>query len=514
MATKGAKGTGKPKAVKAAGKVAKAAGKAQASKVAKAQDVWTEYTIWLAEHAPGAFANLAPPASAAALDALEKQLGQALPKALRQLLSRHDGERKIDGPSVLPGLRFLSCKRIVREWKTWASLRKSEAKHLPEHDAAAGNLDPGVRPVYTHPAWIPLFQDGDRADYFGIDLAPAPGGKKGQLINFGRDEDQHFIAAADLDSFLAFWLAEARAERCGGDDDDDEPGDSFVHLGGNSIDVLRKPAQARAKELEPPKKLEPWKPPADAKPALSETALLPVPNPTRDLGPRFAALGEVHSVFLAGLTANPKPRANAAVFWYEGRNLWEKKAGQLPWTHGDDALYYRSPSEHLGAVPLSFPPGIHPGLACKAVLLENTKARPSPCSITFQYERGSDGVWRGNYAVETREQDLALTKGREPFEKKLFAELKKLLGDGIERAAVIYSHNPRQKAGPELRVFRKGDQYTSFHDLSGPLLDCWNDLIQFLQSQGVSRLLNVVLELKQPRPTARPLQSVFILSCR
>ena len=56
MATKGAKGTGKPKAVKAADK----------AKGAAKQDVWAEYTTWLAENAPRAFANLAPPASEAA----------------------------------------------------------------------------------------------------------------------------------------------------------------------------------------------------------------------------------------------------------------------------------------------------------------------------------------------------------------------------------------------------------------------------------------------------------------
>jgi cell wall assembly regulator SMI1 len=495
MATKGAQGKGKGKAA------------------AKARDVWGEYTTWLAEHAPEAFANLAPPASESALDDLEKQLGQALPKPVRELLARNDGERKVDGPSALPGLRFLSCQRVVKEWKMWASLRASEAAHLDEHDAAAANLDPGVRPVYTHPAWIPLFQDGDRSDYFGLDLAPARGGKKGQLINFGRDEDQHFIAAPDLDAFLAFWLAEVRAGRCAAHDQ--EPRDSFVHQQGNSIDVLRKPAQVRAKKLETPKSSVPWKPPADERPAASSCALLPVPDPNRDLGPRFASLDEVHAVFLAGLIADPAPRADAAIYWYEGLNLWQKKAGQLPWTRGDDALYYRSRNQHLGAVQgLAFPPGKLAGPTCKAVLLENAKAAASPSTITFQYERGPDGVWRGNYAVETHEQNLALLQGREPYVKKLCAELKRLLSDGIERAAVIYGNNPRQKDGPELRVFRTGDQYTTFHDLSGALLDRWNDLVRFLQGQGVSRLLNVSIELDLPRPTARPKQRVMILSCR
>lgn len=493
MPSSGAKGTGKPKAT----------------------DVWAEYTSWLAEHAPRASANLAPPASEQALDELEKEIQQALPKQARALLARNDGERTADGPSVLPGLRFLSCKRIAKEWKMWADLRESEAAHLDEHDAAAKNLDPGVRPVYTHPAWLPLFQDGDRSDYFGVDLAPARGGKKGQVINFGRDEDQHFIAATDLEAFLAFWLAEARAGRCGGHADDDEPGDSFVHQKGNSIDVLRKPAQERAKKLEPPKPTEPWQPPANTQPASSTTALLPVASPARDLGPRFASLDELNAAYLAALAADPTPAADTAIYWYEGLNLWEKKAGQLPWTRGDDALYYRSSSKHLGAVPgLSFPRDKLPGVICKALLLDHAQATPSPSTIAFQYQRGSNGAWSGDYAIETHEQNLALLDGREPFVKKLCAELKNLLGNGIERAAVIYGNNPREKVGPELRVFRTGDKYTSFHDLSGPLLDRWNDLIGFLQNHGVSRLLSVTIELDQPRPKAKPSQKVLILSCR
>jgi cell wall assembly regulator SMI1 len=257
--------------------------------VSASKDVWEQYRSWLAEQAPLAFANLAPPATAKELAELEHQLGQKLPKSVRRLLTHNNGERRPKGAGVLPGLRFLSCRRILAEWKGWESLRNAKAARLETHDAAASNLDPGVLPVYTHPGWIPLFQDGDRADYLGVDLAPDAKGKRGQVINFGRDEDQHFIAFADVEPFLAFWLAEARAGRCRQHaGDGDEAAGTLLHRRGNSIDLLRRPAQARAKRLAPKKK--PLVVPKRS--ASSRQALLPLLDPKRELGPRDRRLDQ------------------------------------------------------------------------------------------------------------------------------------------------------------------------------------------------------------------------------
>src|SRR5436190_1344770 len=209
---------------------------------------WAAYSGWLEEHAPRAFANLAPPASATALRAVETTIGQKLPDGVRALLARNDGQRHLEGCTVLPGLRFLSCARIVREWKSWASLRQGPAKNLDAHDAHCSSLTPGVRAVYTAPGWVPLFQDGDRADYFGVDLGPEPEGKRGQIINFGRDETDHFIAFGDLGDFLGFWLKEAEAGRCKVvDAGSGEDGAGLRHRKGSSIDVLRPKVKAPSK---------------------------------------------------------------------------------------------------------------------------------------------------------------------------------------------------------------------------------------------------------------------------
>jgi cell wall assembly regulator SMI1 len=93
--------------------------------------------------------------------------------------------------------------------------------------------------VYTHASWIPMFKDGWRADYLGLDLEPLAAGTVGQVINFGRDEDAHFAAFSDLSAFLGFWLDEARAGRCRLLPAEKGAPEWLEHVDGNSIDVLR-----------------------------------------------------------------------------------------------------------------------------------------------------------------------------------------------------------------------------------------------------------------------------------
>lgn len=205
------------------------------------EPVWSAYCKAIGEQAPHAFANLGPGASVEALAKLEGAVGHALPPELRQLLALNDGQIANDGCCVLPGLTLLSCRSIEHEWSVWAQLRASQtADELESLDDACRSLDDGVLDVYTHPGWIPLLKDGWRADYLGLDLAPTLQGRAGQIINFGRDEEQHFVAFPDLTACVSFWLAELLAGRCR-----ELPATAknplpwLEHEAGNSLEVLR-----------------------------------------------------------------------------------------------------------------------------------------------------------------------------------------------------------------------------------------------------------------------------------
>lgn len=202
---------------------------------------WKQYTEWLRENAPDAFENLAPPATDAELEALEKAIGQTVSEELKELLRLNNGERDWAKCCALPGLVFLSTEKIADRWRVWEELRRDETPEaLAELDKYATALDPGVRPLYTHRGWVPLFRDGDRSDFVGLDLAPADGGIIGQVINFGRDEEHHFVAFPRLVELIAFWLAEVKTGSCvvSPPEPPTFPYAWFAH-DSNSIDVLR-----------------------------------------------------------------------------------------------------------------------------------------------------------------------------------------------------------------------------------------------------------------------------------
>ncbi len=210
--------------------------------------VWLRYRAWLREHASSAFENLAPSASDTVLAELQTGLGRTLPLELLELLALNDGQLSSTQCCVLPGLEFLSSQRILKEWRQWEKLREDEGEEgLETFDDYCRSVDGRVLDVYTHAGWLPLFKEGWRADYIGIDLSPAEVGRLGQVINFGRDENEHFAAFPNLVEFLDFWLREALGGRCRLVRLEPEQGAAgggywWEHADGNSIDVLRRNA--------------------------------------------------------------------------------------------------------------------------------------------------------------------------------------------------------------------------------------------------------------------------------
>lgn len=66
-----------------------------------------------------------------------------------------------------------------------------------------------IKKKYFHYKWLPLFSDFG-GNYIGIDLDPDTNGTKGQIINFGRDEERMFVIADSLEEFFDFILTELK----------------------------------------------------------------------------------------------------------------------------------------------------------------------------------------------------------------------------------------------------------------------------------------------------------------
>ncbi|WP_051878474.1 SMI1/KNR4 family protein [Chryseobacterium sp. FH1] len=65
-----------------------------------------------------------------------------------------------------------------------------------------------IQKKYFHYKWLPVFSDSG-GNYIGIDLDPDINGTKGQVINFGRDEEDMFVLAENLEQRFDKLLAEA-----------------------------------------------------------------------------------------------------------------------------------------------------------------------------------------------------------------------------------------------------------------------------------------------------------------
>ena len=64
-----------------------------------------------------------------------------------------------------------------------------------------------IRKIYFHYKWLPVFSDYS-GNFIGIDMDPDISGNKGQVINFGRDEEDMVVLAENLESLFDLILIE------------------------------------------------------------------------------------------------------------------------------------------------------------------------------------------------------------------------------------------------------------------------------------------------------------------
>lgn len=171
-----------------------------------------QYVEWLRLHVPHAYANLAPGATDGELAELERGIGRQLPDDVRAVLRLHNGQRLTMTATTwdwatpcIPTASFLSTSAILEIWREWEEVRHSPDVTLEELQEIGGVLPSAagvVKPLYTTPDWIPLWADTTSADYIGLDFDPDAGGVPGQIINFGRDENYHFLIARNFTELL------------------------------------------------------------------------------------------------------------------------------------------------------------------------------------------------------------------------------------------------------------------------------------------------------------------------
>ena len=178
------------------------------------ENFWQLYTNWLHEKLPNYFEALHEGASIESIEKIEKELEIKFPEELKTLYRLNDGDQSIDlglVQGVFLGFRFLSLTELKRHWEEWEEFygygnftSKYDGSSFPEK---------AIRVKYADANWIPVFTDGG-ANFIGIDLNPDKNGARGQIINFGRDEDDKIVIAPNLTAFLELIAKEIESGNC------------------------------------------------------------------------------------------------------------------------------------------------------------------------------------------------------------------------------------------------------------------------------------------------------------
>ncbi|MEV6211813.1 SMI1/KNR4 family protein [Kitasatospora sp. NPDC051914] len=149
--------------------------------------------------------TLPPPVTTAELDDAERRIGRPLPADLRAMYLVADGSGD-DAPGLFGNLGWMPLARLVaanadlREpvWSGWEN----------SWDTVVLDADPPdtVRRCHGHPAWLP-FATADDGNYLAVDMSPAPAGRRGQVIQIGRDYSDGPVYVADsVTSLLGRYL--------------------------------------------------------------------------------------------------------------------------------------------------------------------------------------------------------------------------------------------------------------------------------------------------------------------
>lgn len=183
------------------GKAAKSAKAAKPQKSASVADTWKRIDAWLKTHNPKLAKALNKGVTDKEIAQAEAKLGVKLPSDFKESYQLHNGQK--EGDLIPPpnnndsGYILLPLKDILNEWKMWKGL-------IDKGEFANDESNPakGIRTDWWHPGWIPFASNGG-GDSFCIDLAPAKGGKAGQIITMNHESAERELLAPSFAAWLA-----------------------------------------------------------------------------------------------------------------------------------------------------------------------------------------------------------------------------------------------------------------------------------------------------------------------
>lgn len=212
---------------------------------------WRHISNWINREYPDLLLTVQLKCTDADISDFQKDLEIVLPGCVKEFYKIVDGQfgQLPEVPGLIYGLKLCLLDDIVTLSLQWRKVAKILGENIPRQELAALTLshsitskhlrlDSGEIPTptgsamslryvsaattkpevfvsrkqrsippgyileeFAHHMWIPLVTDGV-GNCIGIDLAPGPDGKEGQVILFGRDFDDKFLIAPNWGDYL------------------------------------------------------------------------------------------------------------------------------------------------------------------------------------------------------------------------------------------------------------------------------------------------------------------------
>lgn len=196
---------------------------------------WLSYQEKVSRWFPEHYKHLNPPASEDEISHLETVLGYEIPEDMKTLYRLNNGESE-EGLGIFYGLRFIPLYEVEQHWLCWKKIIEDGLEDFNEF--CTSNPEEIIQRVYANEKWIPLIYDWG-GNHIGIDLAPGTKGCVGQIINFGRDEDDKYVLAPNLAELLQLLDTKFQGNLQIPCEKDDDGIDIFLLEQGHLIDELK-----------------------------------------------------------------------------------------------------------------------------------------------------------------------------------------------------------------------------------------------------------------------------------
>ena len=162
---------------------------------------------WFEKELPEVIGDLSEPAEEIKIKNLENKLKVKFPDELRELYLVYDGQRNKINTGLFYGLGFLSLEMVEKHWNDWVkvidSVDDDGMKDLSMF--CKSHVSGAVKEVYANKKWVPIAYDFG-GNYFGLDFDPGQNGVYGQVINFGRDENEKYVIANSFGEFIEWYI--------------------------------------------------------------------------------------------------------------------------------------------------------------------------------------------------------------------------------------------------------------------------------------------------------------------